>query len=174
MVSEDVQPSSNSLLHTGRSAAPPKLWSDERRRAASIDSERGVVERASGLVRGRGAEPVVCLPDAGLPARRGAKGQRGTDGGQREEGGRQVVAVASWLHRNPWPLSAQENKSHVEEPLCGITDSRLTPQISRGRPRAPARQHNPSSAPSREQPLIPDPAAPCKENRVHSCNERCK
>lgn len=26
----------------------------------------------------------------------------------------------------------QENKSHVEEPLCGITDSRLTPQISRG------------------------------------------
>lgn len=34
----------------------------------------------------------------------------------------------------------QENKSHVEEPLCGITDSRLTPQIRRGRPRAPARQ----------------------------------
>lgn len=39
----------------------------------------------------------------------------------------------------------QENKSHVEEPLCGITDSRLTPQIHWGRPRAPARQHKPPS-----------------------------
>ena len=29
---------------------------------------------------GGAAEPVVCLPDAGLPARRGAKGQRGTGG----------------------------------------------------------------------------------------------
>lgn len=37
----------------------------------------------------------------------------------------------------------QENKSHVEEPLCGIRDSRLTPQIHWGRPRAPTRQHNP-------------------------------
>lgn len=41
----------------------------------------------------------------------------------------------------------QENKSHVEEPLCGITDSRLTPQIRRGRPRAPARQHKLLTAP---------------------------
>lgn len=41
----------------------------------------------------------------------------------------------------------QENKSHVEEPLCGITDSRMTPQIRWGRPRAPARQHKLLSAP---------------------------
>lgn len=42
-----------------------------------------------------GAEPVVCLPDAGLPARRGAKGQGVAVGGQ------WVVAVALWLQRNP-------------------------------------------------------------------------
>ncbi len=57
------------------SAAPPKLWSDERRRAVSIGPERGVVKRVLCMYVcvcvGGGAEPVVCLPDAGLPARRG-------------------------------------------------------------------------------------------------------
>ena len=51
---------------------------------------------------GGGAEPVVCLPDAGLPARRGPKGQKGWGGRLRERrGGQRVVAVAPWLHRNP-------------------------------------------------------------------------
>lgn len=82
------------------SAAPPKLWSDERRRAVSIGPERGVVKRVLCVCVSGGAEPVVCLPDAGLPARRGAKGQRGKGGGA-ERGGHRVVAVALWLHRNP-------------------------------------------------------------------------
>lgn len=47
------------------STAPLKLWSDERRRAVSIGPEHG---------RGWWRVPVVCVPDAGSPARRGAKG----------------------------------------------------------------------------------------------------
>ena len=91
------------------SAAPPKLWSDERRRAVSIGPERGggvLLERVFCVCVcvcvGGGAEPVVCLPDAGLPARRGPKGQKGWGGRLRERrGGQRVVAVAPWLHRNP-------------------------------------------------------------------------
>lgn len=81
------------------SAAPPKLWSDERRRAESIGSEQGVVRQVCVCmcvcVSGGGA--VVCLTDAGLPARRRAKDQRGRRGwGKRAARCRRDTNITLW------------------------------------------------------------------------------